>query len=202
MGSRSDPVRDRVSDYGSHLMAQARDLGVPTPEVLGVEHLEHDGEVLSFSIHQFLPGRSLDQFVGELPLGDFEGAVLAAVHQRDQVGFLLPGGELVGDRASVGQGPSQAVELGDHEGVAGAAGSEGLTKSGSFAVGAGQAVVDVDAFGLDAEAEQGIALGGEVLLIGGRRAEPDPTSDRPSFPICKCRDPPASSAAQVFVIRY
>ena len=42
----------------------------------------------------------------------------------------LAGGELVGDRASVGPGPGQAVELGDHEGVAGAAGGEGLTSPG------------------------------------------------------------------------
>ena len=72
--------------YEAHLMAQARDLGVPTPEVLGVEHLEHDGEVLSFSIHHFLPGRSLDQFVGELPRSDLErlvvdgGELLAKIH--------------------------------------------------------------------------------------------------------------------------
>lgn len=36
----------------------------------------------------------------------------------------------------------------------------------------------------------------------GRRAEPDPTSDRLSFPVCKCRDPPTSSAAHFFVIRF
>ena len=70
----------------AHLMAQARDLGVPTPEVLGVEHLEHDGELLSFSIQQHLPGRSLDQFVGELPYSDLErlvvdgGELLARIH--------------------------------------------------------------------------------------------------------------------------
>jgi len=40
----------------AHLMAQARDVGVPTPEVLGVEHLNHYGELLSFSIQRLLPG--------------------------------------------------------------------------------------------------------------------------------------------------
>lgn len=70
----------------AHLMAQARDLGVPTPEVLGVEHLEHDGVLLSFSIQQFLPGRSLDQCVGELPHSELErlvvdgGELLAKIH--------------------------------------------------------------------------------------------------------------------------
>ena len=70
----------------AHLMAQARDLGVPTPEVLGVEHVEHDGELLSFSIQQHLSGRSLDQLVGVLPQSDLErlvldsGELLARIH--------------------------------------------------------------------------------------------------------------------------
>src|SRR5690606_38298587 len=46
-------------------------------------------------------------------------------------------------------------------------------QAGAFPVGARQAVVDVDAFGLDTEAEQGIALRGEVLLIGGASGVPD-----------------------------
>src|SRR5262249_289119 len=33
-----------------HVMAQARGVGVPTPDVLGVEQVDHDGELLSFSI--------------------------------------------------------------------------------------------------------------------------------------------------------
>ncbi len=40
-----------------HVMAQARGVGVPTPDVLGVEQVDHDGELLSFSILQLLPGR-------------------------------------------------------------------------------------------------------------------------------------------------
>jgi len=34
-------------------------------------------------------------------------------------------------------------------------------------------VVDVDPLGLNTEAEQGIALGGQVLLIGGASSVPD-----------------------------
>ncbi|WP_433005708.1 phosphotransferase family protein [Kribbella sp. CA-294648] len=70
----------------AHLMARARAVGVPTAEVLGLEHLDHDGEVLSFSIQQFLPGRSLDELAGELSVSDLErlvmdaGEILAQVH--------------------------------------------------------------------------------------------------------------------------
>ena len=70
----------------AHIMAQARAVGVPTPEVLGVEHVEHDGELLSFSIQRLLPGRSLDELAGELPAVDLErlvmdgGELLARVH--------------------------------------------------------------------------------------------------------------------------
>ena len=40
-----------------HVMAQARGVGVPTPDVLGVEQVHHDGELLSFSILRLVPGR-------------------------------------------------------------------------------------------------------------------------------------------------
>ncbi len=69
-----------------HVMAQARALGVPTPEVVGVEQVDHGGELLSFSIQRLLPGRSLDDLVGELPAPDLErlvmdgGELLARVH--------------------------------------------------------------------------------------------------------------------------
>jgi prevent-host-death family protein len=43
----------------------------------------------------------------------------------------------------------------------------------AFTVGAGQAVVDVDPLGLDTETEQGVALGGQILLIGGASGVPD-----------------------------
>ncbi|WP_148256537.1 phosphotransferase family protein [Kribbella flavida] len=70
----------------AHLMAQAAAAGVPTAQVLGLEHLDHDGEPLSFSIQQFLPGRSLEELSGELPAFALErvvaeaGEILARVH--------------------------------------------------------------------------------------------------------------------------
>ena len=69
-----------------HVMAQARRVGVPTPEVLGVEQVDHDGGLLSFSIQRLVPGRSLDELAGELPASDLErlvmdgGELLARVH--------------------------------------------------------------------------------------------------------------------------
>ena len=51
----------KIRHSAAHIMAQARAVGVPTAEVLGVEHVEHDGELLSFPIQHILPGRSLDE---------------------------------------------------------------------------------------------------------------------------------------------
>ncbi len=62
----------------AYFMTQARAVGVPTAEVLGLEHLDHDGELLSFSIQEFLPGRSLDELIGELSAADLERLVLDA----------------------------------------------------------------------------------------------------------------------------
>ena len=69
-----------------HVMAQARAVGVPTPDVIGVEQVDHDGELLSFSILRLLPGRPLDELADELPTSDVErlvmdaGELLALVH--------------------------------------------------------------------------------------------------------------------------
>lgn len=69
-----------------HVMAKAREVGVPTPDVLGIGQVVHDGELLSFSILQLLPGRSLDELAGQLPASDVErfvmdgGELLARVH--------------------------------------------------------------------------------------------------------------------------
>jgi len=57
------------------------------------------------------------------------------------------------------------VELGDHEDVAGPAGGEGLAQPGALAVGAGDAVIDVDPVGLHAEGGEGLPLGGQVLAV-------------------------------------
>jgi aminoglycoside phosphotransferase (APT) family kinase protein len=69
-----------------HVVAQARAVGVPTPEVLGVEHVEHDGELLSLAVQRHLSGGSLDELAGELSAVDLErlvmdaGELLARVH--------------------------------------------------------------------------------------------------------------------------
>jgi len=74
-----------------HVMAQARAVGVPTPEVLGVEHVEHDGELLSFSIQRLLSGRSLDELAGELPPSDVERLVMDGGELLARVHSVLPG---------------------------------------------------------------------------------------------------------------
>lgn len=80
---------------------------------------------------------------------------------------------------AVDGGAAHAEEFGDFEGAV-------LASVGSYtepprlrlicrvvSVGAGQVVVDVDPLGLDTEAEQGVALSGEVLLVGGATGVPD-----------------------------
>ncbi len=89
------------------------------------------------------------------------------MHGTAEVELDLALCELVGDRAGVGQRAREPVELGDDERVARAACGEGLVQAGALAVGAGEAVVDVDALGLHAERLEPVALGGEILLVGG-----------------------------------
>jgi hypothetical protein len=67
-------------------------------------------------------------------------------------------GEFVDDVAGVGDGSGEAVELGDDQRVAFAAGGEGFSESGTFAVGAGQDVVDVDPRLVDSEGAQASPL--------------------------------------------
>lgn len=68
------------------LMALARGVGVPTPDVLGVEQVECDGALLSFSILGLVAGRSLAELAGELPASELErlvmdgGELLARLH--------------------------------------------------------------------------------------------------------------------------
>lgn len=70
----------------AHLMKLASAVGVPTAEVLGLEQVHHDGQLLSFSVQQLLPGRPLDVLAGELSAADLEtlvvdaGELLARVH--------------------------------------------------------------------------------------------------------------------------
>ena len=101
----------------------------------------------------------------------------------------LTGREFVGDSPGVGQGPGETVEFGHHQGVAGPAGSKRLAEPGSLTVGAGEAVVDVDPFGLDTQAKQSVALTSQVLLIARAAGVPDkqrahgaPPEDGPVVP--------------------
>lgn len=74
----------------AHLIGQAREVGVPTAEVLGIEHLDHDGELLSFSVQRFLPGRMLSDLVGELPAVDLERLIIEAGEIMAQVHSVVP----------------------------------------------------------------------------------------------------------------
>src|SRR5919201_4264392 len=73
-----------------HVMAQARGVGVPTAEVLGVEQVDHDGELLSFSIQRLVPGRSLDELAGELSAVDLEGLVMDGGELLARVHSVVP----------------------------------------------------------------------------------------------------------------
>ena len=74
----------------AHLMGLAREVGVPTSEVLGLEQVHHDGDLLSFSVQQFLPGRSLGDLVGELSAPDLERLVIAAGELLARVHSIVP----------------------------------------------------------------------------------------------------------------
>jgi len=52
-------------------------------------------------------------------------------------------------------------------------------QAGALAVGAGEAVVDVDALSRHAERLQTVALGGEVLLVGGNAGVADVQTGHP-----------------------
>jgi hypothetical protein len=77
-------------------------------------------------------------------------------------------------QSPISRASGEPVELGDDEGVAGPDRGQGLVQAGAVAVGAGEAVVEVDPLGVDAELEQGLMLGGEVLLVGGAAGVTDP----------------------------
>jgi aminoglycoside phosphotransferase (APT) family kinase protein len=73
-----------------HVMAQAREVGVRTPDVVGVGQVDHDGELLSFSILRLVPGRSLDELAGELPRSDLERLVMAGGELLARVHSVVP----------------------------------------------------------------------------------------------------------------
>lgn len=67
-------------------------------------------------------------------------------------------GQVLGNGPGVGQGASQAVELGEDEGVAGPAGGQGLAQSRPLPVGTGEAVVDVGPLDAHAQGGEGLSL--------------------------------------------
>jgi hypothetical protein len=86
-------------------------------------------------------------------------------------------------QARTSDGPGEPVEFGDDEGVARPDRGQGLVESGAVAVGAGEAVVEVDPCGVDAELQEGLVLGDEVLFVGGAAgvADPDRGHDRQAY---------------------
>jgi hypothetical protein len=93
--------------------------------------------------------------------------VVGVVHRPAQAEPDMPGGQLVGDGPGIWQSSGQPVQLGHHKGVAVPARRERFPQSRAFPVGAGQAVVDVDAVGRDAQPDQTVSLSGEILLVSG-----------------------------------
>ncbi|TQJ34950.1 hypothetical protein FBY36_2200 [Arthrobacter sp. SLBN-122] len=69
--------------------------------------------------------------------------------------------------AGVGQRPSQAIKLGHYKGVTVAAGGERFAKAGPFALGTARSVIDIDEVWIHAGGRESVALGGQVLGVGG-----------------------------------
>ncbi len=63
---------------------------MPTAQVLGLKQLDHHGELLSFSIQQFLPGRTLEELSGELSAPDLERLVIDAGELLARVHSVVP----------------------------------------------------------------------------------------------------------------
>jgi aminoglycoside phosphotransferase (APT) family kinase protein len=74
-----------------HLMEQARAVGVPAPAELGVEHVPHEGGLLSFSIQSLLPGRPLGELAAELPASAVERLVMDSGELLARVHSVAPG---------------------------------------------------------------------------------------------------------------
>ena len=75
--------------------------------------------------------------------------------------------ELGGDGARIQDGPGQSVEFRHDQRVALAHGGEGLVEAGAGAGRAGEAVIGVDAILGDAKLQERLALGGQILPVGG-----------------------------------
>ena len=149
----------------------------------------HAAEFPLLSVGQF--GLLAVQF----PLGAGDGHAPAGAH-ADEIGFELGEGgedieehlshwiarvverpaegqfhasfpELTGDGARIRDGPCQPVEYRHDQRVALAHGGEGLVEAGAGAGRAGEAVTGVDAILGDAQLRERLALGGQVLPVGG-----------------------------------
>ena len=149
----------------------------------------HAAEFPLLSVGQF--GLLAVQF----PLGAGDGNALAGAH-ADEIGLELREGgedieehpshwisrvaerptdgqfhasfpELVGDGARIRDGPCQPVEFRHDQRVAFAHGGEGLVEAGAGAGRAGEAAIGVDAVLGDAQLQERLALGGQILPDGG-----------------------------------
>jgi hypothetical protein len=92
-------------------------------------------------------------------------------------------GEFVCDVARISERSSQPVELCDDEGASGAHCGESVSKPGSGAIGAGHSALAVDVRVLNAQAKQGVSLGGEVLICSrdpGSQSAIHPSAQRPA----------------------
>ena len=143
-------------------------------------------------------------FAARFPLGVGDGHALAGAH-ADEIGLELGEGgegieehlshgiarvverpaegqfhasflELASDGAGIRDGPGEAVEFRHDQRVAIAHGGESLIEAGSGAGCAGESVVGVDAIWGDAEFQEGLALGGQILLVGGTAGVSDECS--------------------------
>jgi hypothetical protein len=85
--------------------------------------------------------------------------VIGIVQRAGDLQAHLSAGEFVDDVPRIGQRAGEAVELGDHERVAGAAGGERLAEPGTLAVASRQSVVEVDSLEGDAELGESVSLG-------------------------------------------
>ena len=149
----------------------------------------HAAEFPLLSVGQF------GLFAAQIPPGVGDGHALAGAH-ADEIGFELGEGsedieeqlahgiarvvegpsegqfhasfpKPIGDGARIWDGLGQPVEFRHDQRVAGAPGGEGRVEAGSGAGGAGEAVIGMDAILGDAELQERLALGGQVLPVGG-----------------------------------
>lgn len=80
------------------------DLGLPVPEVLYVEHIHHEGILLSFSIETKLQGESLNELMPLMSQNNIKnilheaGRILSVIHSIPTIGFGLLNGEGIGKR--------------------------------------------------------------------------------------------------------